>query len=72
MYTGRRLSGSRYNILHIRLIQSSCISAYVMSSGESQMLTNASVEERLAAVEAAVIELRKQVIASQATNWLGI
>ncbi len=34
------------------------------------MSTNASLEERLALVEAAVIELQKQVVASQPTNWL--
>lgn len=35
-----------------------------------QMSTNISLEERLAAVEAAVTELQKQVSASQPTNWL--
>ncbi|PHJ56756.1 hypothetical protein VF14_33705 [Nostoc linckia z18] len=34
------------------------------------MSTNISLEERLAAVEAAVTELQKQVSASQPTNWL--
>jgi hypothetical protein len=34
------------------------------------MSTNISVEERLAVVEAAVIELQKQVAASESTNWL--
>ena len=34
------------------------------------MVINTSLEERLAAVEAAVTELQKQVSASQATNWL--
>ncbi len=34
------------------------------------MSTNISVEERLAVVEAAVIELQKQVAASESTDWL--
>ncbi len=34
------------------------------------MSVNTSLEERLAAVEAAVNELQKQVIAPQTTNWL--
>jgi hypothetical protein len=34
------------------------------------MSTNISLEERLAAVEAAVTELQKQVAASRPTNWL--
>ncbi|KYC44095.1 hypothetical protein WA1_02850 [Scytonema hofmannii PCC 7110] len=34
------------------------------------MSTNISVEERLAVVEAAVIELQKQLAASESTNWL--
>ncbi len=34
------------------------------------MSTNTSLEERLAAVEAAVTELQKQVAAPQSTNWL--
>jgi hypothetical protein len=34
------------------------------------MATNTSLEERLAAVEAAIAELQKQVAASQPTNWL--
>lgn len=37
---------------------------------EPQMTTNTSLEERLAAVEAAIAELQKQVAASQATDWL--
>jgi hypothetical protein len=41
-----------------------------MTSGEPQMSTNVSVEERLALVEAAVVELQKQVATSQPTNWL--
>lgn len=34
------------------------------------MATNASLEERLAAVEAAIAELQKQVVTSRSTNWL--
>ncbi len=34
------------------------------------MTTNASLEERLAAVEAAIVELQQQTAASQQTNWL--
>ncbi|NJR62703.1 MAG: hypothetical protein HC769_30265 [Cyanobacteria bacterium CRU_2_1] len=34
------------------------------------MATNTSLEERLAAVEAAIAELRKQLSTSQPTNWL--
>lgn len=34
------------------------------------MATNTSLEERLAAVEAAIAELQKQVATSQSTNWL--
>jgi hypothetical protein len=34
------------------------------------MATNSSLEERLAAVEAAITELRKQIAVSQPTNWL--
>ncbi|BAY23684.1 hypothetical protein NIES2100_34760 [Calothrix sp. NIES-2100] len=34
------------------------------------MSTNTSLEERLAAVEAAVTELQQQVAVSQPTNWL--
>ncbi|MGI2903123.1 hypothetical protein [Tolypothrix sp. VBCCA 56010] len=34
------------------------------------MSTNTSLEERLAAVEAAVTKLQKQVAVSQPTNWL--
>jgi len=34
------------------------------------MATNTSLEERLAAVEAAIAELQKQVAAPQPTNWL--
>jgi hypothetical protein len=34
------------------------------------MASNTSLEERLAAVEAAIAELQKQVMASQPTNWL--
>jgi hypothetical protein len=34
------------------------------------MASNTSLEERLAAVEAAIAELQKQVVASQPTNWL--
>jgi hypothetical protein len=34
------------------------------------MVTNTSLEERLAAVEAVVAELQKQTVASQAMNWL--
>lgn len=34
------------------------------------MATNTSLEERLAAVEAAIAELQKQSAASQPTNWL--
>lgn len=34
------------------------------------MTPNTSLEERLAAVEAAISELQKQVVASQRTNWL--
>lgn len=34
------------------------------------MAPNTSLEERLAAVEAAISELQKQVVASQPTNWL--
>ncbi len=41
-----------------------------MTSGELQISTNVSVEERLALVEAAVMELQKQVATSQPRNWL--
>jgi hypothetical protein len=34
------------------------------------MATNTSLEERMAAVEAAITELQKQVANPQATNWL--
>ncbi|NJP12150.1 MAG: hypothetical protein HC866_24015 [Leptolyngbyaceae cyanobacterium RU_5_1] len=34
------------------------------------MATNTSLEERLAAVEAAIVELQKQVVNPQPTNWL--
>lgn len=34
------------------------------------MSTNASLEERLAIVEAAVTELQKQIATTQSTNWL--
>jgi len=34
------------------------------------MLTNNSIEERLAAVEAAITELQSQLTDSQFTNWL--
>jgi len=34
------------------------------------MASNTSLEERLAAVEAAIAELQKQVVVSQPTNWL--
>jgi hypothetical protein len=34
------------------------------------MATNTSLEERLAAVEAAITELQKQIAVSQPTNWL--
>jgi hypothetical protein len=34
------------------------------------MSTNTSVEERLAAVEAAISELQKQIATPQPTNWL--
>jgi hypothetical protein len=34
------------------------------------MATNISLEERLAAVEAAIAELQEQVTISQPTNWL--
>ncbi len=34
------------------------------------MPTNASLEERMAAVEAAIAELQKQVTNPQPTNWL--
>ena len=34
------------------------------------MTTNTSLEERLAAVEAAIAQLQKQVAAPQPTNWL--
>ncbi|MCY7273397.1 MAG: hypothetical protein LH702_06540 [Phormidesmis sp. CAN_BIN44] len=34
------------------------------------MTTNTSLEERLAAVEAAIAKLQKQSTTSQATNWL--
>ncbi|MEN9223766.1 MAG: hypothetical protein Q6M04_15125 [Thermostichus sp. BF3_bins_97] len=34
------------------------------------MVPNTSLEARLAAVEAAISELQKQVVASQPTNWL--
>jgi hypothetical protein len=38
--------------------------------GKAQMATSTSLEERLAAVEAVVAELQKQVAASQPMNWL--
>lgn len=34
------------------------------------MAPNTSLEERLAAVEAAIFELQRQVVVSQSTNWL--
>ncbi|CAD5945837.1 hypothetical protein [Planktothrix agardhii] len=34
------------------------------------MATNTSLEERIAAVEAAITELQKQVANPQSTNWL--
>lgn len=34
------------------------------------MTTNTSLEERLAAVEAAIAELQKQVVTPQPMNWL--
>ncbi|BAY82407.1 hypothetical protein NIES267_18870 [Calothrix parasitica NIES-267] len=34
------------------------------------MTTNTSLEKRLAAVEAAIAKLQKQVAAPQSTNWL--
>ncbi len=34
------------------------------------MAINTSLEERLAAVEAAIAQLQKQIVASQPTNWL--
>jgi hypothetical protein len=34
------------------------------------MASNTSLEERLAAVEAAITELRKQISTPQPTNWL--
>lgn len=34
------------------------------------MATNASLEERMAAVEAAIAELQKQIANPQPTNWL--
>lgn len=34
------------------------------------MATNASLEERLAAVESVIAELQKQVVAPQPMNWL--
>jgi hypothetical protein len=37
---------------------------------ETQMVANTSLEERLAAVEAAIAELQKQVVTPQTTNWL--
>jgi hypothetical protein len=37
---------------------------------KTQMATNPSLEERLAAVEAAIADLQKQVAAPQPTNWL--
>ena len=35
-----------------------------------KMATNTSLEERIAAVEAAIVELQKQVVIPQSTNWL--
>ena len=35
-----------------------------------KMATNTSLEERIAAVEAAIAELQKQVVIPQSTNWL--
>ncbi|MBV9389985.1 MAG: hypothetical protein JOZ78_26480 [Chroococcidiopsidaceae cyanobacterium CP_BM_ER_R8_30] len=34
------------------------------------MATNTFLEERLAAVEAAIAELQKQIVIPQSTNWL--
>ncbi|PAX51260.1 hypothetical protein [Brunnivagina elsteri] len=34
------------------------------------MATNTSLEERLAAVESAIVQLQKQVSTPQTTNWL--
>ena len=34
------------------------------------MAINTSLEERLAAVEAAIAQLQNQIVASQPTNWL--
>jgi hypothetical protein len=40
------------------------------SLGENSMVTNTSLEERIAAVEAAITQLQKQVANPQPTNWL--
>jgi hypothetical protein len=40
------------------------------SVGKTQLLTNTSLEERLAAVEAAVVNLQNQSAIPQPTNWL--
>lgn len=40
------------------------------SLGETPMTTNTSLAERIAAVEAAITELQKQVVNPQTTNWL--
>ncbi|CUR31297.1 conserved hypothetical protein [Planktothrix tepida PCC 9214] len=40
------------------------------SLGETPMATNTSLEERIAAVEAAIFELQKQLANPQPTNWL--
>lgn len=38
--------------------------------GETPMVSNTSLEERIAAVEAAITELQKQVANPQPRNWL--
>jgi hypothetical protein len=38
--------------------------------GENQMVNNTSLEKRLAAVEAQLAQLQRQVATSQPTNWL--
>jgi hypothetical protein len=35
-----------------------------------EMMANASLEERLAAVEAAIAQLQQQIVISQQINWL--
>jgi hypothetical protein len=43
---------------------------YFILQGGIKMATNASLEERLAAIEAAIAQLQQQTAISQQVNWL--